>query len=395
MKYNFDSVPDRSNTASLKWDRNFRLENLSGDRDINSMWVADMDFPCAKAIVEAVGARACHPIYGYSYYDKEQVPGAIGDWLFNRFGWKVDLKDIFYAPGVVTALGVLISEFTKAGEGVIIQPPVYYPFRRAIESAGRKTIENPLVNTSSGYAMDFKDLALKASDPSVTMMVLCSPHNPVGRVWTLEELAKLSEICEENHVILISDEIHMDLTRSAVKFIPAALAGSSLNTITLTAPSKTFNVPGLSISATIIQNSEHKERWRRKAYGAMGLSLPNPFGAEVFKAAYSGCNEWLEQVLCYIDNNFCILKEAIENEIPDIGFEIPEGTYLAWLDLRAAGVSDDLEFSHKLESMEGLLVDPGSIFGTEGIGFIRLNVACQRARVTKAVHSIKRVLEEY
>ena len=187
----------------------------------------------------------------------------------------------------------------------------------------------------------------------------------------------------------------MDITGEGVEFIPAALAGDRMNTITLTAPSKTFNIPGLSISATIIENPDYKERWRNQAYRAMGLSLPNPFGAEAYIAAYEKGSDWLDQVLVYTGENFRMLKELLELKIPDAVFKIPEGTYLAWIDLRKAGISDDIEFAENLERSEGLLVDPGSIFGDEGKGFIRLNIACSSNRVKDAVESISRVLAKY
>ncbi|MBN1622780.1 MAG: pyridoxal phosphate-dependent aminotransferase [Clostridia bacterium] len=395
MKYDFDQMPDRSGTASLKWDRNFRMGPVRYKGKVNSMWVADMDFPCAQPIVSAIEKRAAHPVYGYSFYDKKKVPGAICKWLRDRYNWELAYNDVFYAPGVVTSIGVLIREFTEIGDGIIIQTPVYYPFKKAIEAAGRRVIENPLLNIEGIYKMDFDDLVKKASDPDTKMMILCSPHNPVGRVWSSEELSKLSGICRNNGVLLLTDEIHMDLTRSHITFVPAATAGDRMNTITLTAPSKTFNIPGLSISATIIENPEFKERWQNMAYKSMGLGLSNPFGAEAFIAAYEQGSEWLSQVSKYIDENFIRLKGSLNEEIPEIGFRVPEGTYLAWLDLNKAGISDDIEFAEKLERMEGLLVDPGSIFGDEGRGFIRLNAACSTKRVLDAVHSIKHVLSEY
>ena len=248
------------------------------------------------------------------------------------------------------------------------------------------------MNVNGYYKMDFDDLKRKAADNETVMMILCSPHNPVGRVWTFDELRELSEICKSNDVLLLSDEIHMDLTRKDTVFVPLAIAGDRMNTITLTAPSKTFNIPGLSISVAIMENPEYKKRWREIAYGSLGLSLPNPFGAEAFITAYEQGGEWLLQAVDYIDSNFNILHEALATKIPEIIFNFPEGTYLAWLDLGKYGITDDIEFSEELERREGLLVDPGSIFGFEGKGFIRLNVACPAKRVTNAVESIKRVL---
>jgi len=214
----------------------------------------------------------------------------------------------------------------------------------------------------------------------------------VGRVWTEQELHEVGRLCSENDVLLVSDEIHIDITRDGTEFTPAALAGDRMNTITLTAPSKTFNIPGLAISVVIIENQELKERWKNRAYGILSLGMTNPLSAEAYIAAYDNGAEWLEQVSRYIDGNFRLLKECLQEKIPGMGFIIPEGTYLAWLDLGNAGVNDDMAFAKDLERLEGLLVDPGSIFGEEGRGFIRLNIACPARRVVAAVESIQRVL---
>ncbi|HRX43223.1 MAG TPA: MalY/PatB family protein [Clostridia bacterium] len=392
MKYDFDRMPDRSNTASLKWDRNFRMGHVRYDGEVNSMWVADMDFPCAKPIVSAIEKRAAHPVYGYSLFDRDKVPGAICNWISKRYGWSPACNDVLVAPGVVTSLGVAVSEFTEPGDGIIIQTPVYYPFRKTIEAAGRRVVVNPLICHGGRYSMDFADLEAMVMDPANKLMILCSPHNPVGRVWTEQELHEVGRLCSENDVLLVSDEIHIDITRDGTEFTPAALAGDRMNTITLTAPSKTFNIPGLAISVVIIENQELKERWKNRAYGILSLGMTNPLSAEAYIAAYDNGAEWLEQVSRYIDGNFRLLKECLQEKIPGMGFIIPEGTYLAWLDLGNAGVNDDMAFAKDLERLEGLLVDPGSIFGEEGRGFIRLNIACPARRVVAAVESIQRVL---
>ncbi len=394
MKYNFDAIIDRRGTGSLKWDRNHRF-NAVGDVDgINSLWVADMDFPCAEPIVKALAERAAHPVYGYTYFDNSGFFNLVSEWNKKRYGWKVEKDNILFAPGVVYAIACAISAFSNTGDAVIIQTPVYYPFRRIIEKNNRKVIENPLIKDADGYSMDFIGLQNLASHPDVKLIIICSPHNPVGRVWTEDELRSMSDICSKNGVMVLSDEIHSDLIRSGMRFIPSAVAGDPENTITFNAPSKSFNIPGLMASTVIIENKELKSLWKTEAYYKNGMSLPNPFGLVAASAAYEKGGDWLEQVNAYIDENLRVMKEYIDKNIPSVGYNIPEGTYLAWLDFNNTQYKQDCELSDILYEDFGILVDPGEIFGEQGKGFIRINAACPRARLVDALSKIKTLLKQ-
>ncbi|MBN2559121.1 MAG: PatB family C-S lyase, partial [Clostridia bacterium] len=336
MEYNFDKEIKRHGTDSLKWERNQMMRPVPDNPGINSLWVADMDFPCPEPVVTALTERARHPVYGYTFYNKEKLTGAFTAWTRARCGWKLSEGDVYHSPGVVAAINFLINGLTSPGDGIIIQRPVYYPFTRVIENNGRTVLNNALINEGGRYHMDFDDLERKASLPKTRMMVLCSPHNPVGRVWTEEELGAVGDICLRNGVVLVSDEIHSDLVAEGVKFVPASLAGHPDNTITCMAPSKTFNIPGLMMSATIIHNKEHAKIWEEEAYGKAGFSLPNPFATAAFEAAYSKGGEWLDQVLGYIGRNLGWMGGFIERNMPGVAYVVPEGTYLAWLDLNGA-----------------------------------------------------------
>ncbi len=392
MKYDFDRVIDRKSTYSLKWDKDHNGNGTGKYDNLNSMWVADMDFPCPEPVVDAIVKRAGHPVYGYTYYDADTLSAAAAKWYGDRYGWEVDKEHILFSPGVVASINYSINAFTAPGDGIIIQPPVYYPFSRIITKNGRRLVYNPLKMENGVHKQDFEDLEKKASDPGVGMMLLCSPHNPGGRVWTRDELSRISEICKKNDVVLVTDEIHSDLIRNGMKFTPAAAAGHAENTITCTAPSKTFNIPGLMISSAIIENDEFREKWKTEAYAKAGLSMPNPFGAAAFKAAYEKGGEWLEQVNGYIDSNLRWISQYISENLPNVGYEVPEGTYLAWLDIKGAGWEDDGGFADMLASRTGVLVDPGHIFGPGGSGFIRINAACPRSRLIDAMEKIKSVL---
>lgn len=373
----------------MKWNRNFRGESIVDRTDINSLWVADMDFPCAKPIVDALKKRAEHPAYGYTGFEGSDYYTSIAAWNLTKYSRTVKESDILYSPGVVFSIACAVRAFTKPGEGVIIQTPVYYPFKRTIEDNNRRVVENPLINKGGRYVMDFENLSIAAADESVKMIILCSPHNPVGRVWDESELKKLNDICCQNDVIVVADEIHGDIHRAGIVFSPASKAGHSDNVVTVNAPSKTFNIPGLMSSWVIIENDSLKADWKHEAYGGSGMSIPNPFGLLASVAAYSEGQDWLNQVSEYIDCNIAWIKNFIDNNIPSVGFEVPEGTYLVWLDFNNTLYGNDMKLMDMLDKKMGIIVDPGSIFGFPGKGFIRINAACPRARLEDAFKKIK------
>lgn len=391
MKYDFDEIIDRKGTNSIKWECiTCKIEGT--DEDTLPLWIADMDFVCAQPIINALHKRVDKLIFGYTTYNNDNYFRAVTSWFDRRYKWKIKYEDIFFSPGVVPALGALIRILTKEGEGVIIQRPVYYPFTDMIENNNRIIVNNTLINKDGKYYIDFDDLEEKAKIQDNKLMILCSPHNPVGRVWTEEELKKIGEICIKHDVFLISDEIHSDLIRKGKKHVPIAKIFDNENIITCTSPSKTFNLAGLQSSNIIISNNEIKKKWNREVYDRLGLMEANPFGIVATKVAYEEGEEWLEQVIDYIDENLKFVDRYLVENMPKAKYTIPEGTYLAWIDLR--------EYEYNYKDLKELIVkkaklalDDGYIFGKEGEGFERINVACPRSILINCLDKMKSALE--
>ncbi|BEQ15969.1 MalY/PatB family protein [Desulfoferula mesophila] len=391
MIYDFNKVINRDRTNSVKWE--FVGHHVAGARDDTlPLWVADMDFPCAQPIIDALHARVDRLIFGYSDPYTEEYLSAVTGWFERRFNWIIDPEHLVVAPGVVPAIGVLLRILTQPGDGVIIQRPVYYPFTNMITGNGRRVINNPLSLSDGRYAMDFADLEAKASDPANTMMILCSPHNPVGRVWTPEELIRAAEICQKHEVVLISDEIHCDLVRRGVTQIPTRLLSDSDQIITCTSASKTFNLAGLHICNCIVSSEKIRQEWQAEQRGRMGLSGGNAMGIAATQAAYNQGEEWLEQVLDYLDANLQFMAEFIAERLPQAAFTIPQGTYLPWIDLRGYGLTGP-ELEERILGQANIALDQGYIFGPEGEGFERINAACPRSILTDCLERMAKVLE--
>jgi cystathionine beta-lyase len=402
MRYDFDREIDRRGTCATKWefiqreDTALELERTDrffGEGRTLPMWVADMDFPCPQPVIEALVTRATHGIYGYSSPSEAYIQSVI-QWMKRRQGWEIAPESICIAPGVVPALCMLVQAFTHPGEGVLIQPPVYYPFAAAIERNGAHVVRNPLILEGGQYRMDFEDLERKAADPQVKMAILCSPHNPVGRVWEAEELRRFAEICRANDVLIISDEIHGDLIYPGRTFTPFAALGKALaeQAVICTAPSKTFNLAGLHMSNIIVPDPRLRQRFQQ-ALLKNGLTGVNPFGLAACTAAYDEGEDWLEQVLEYLDGNLTALRQHLRHHVPQITLIEPQGTYLAWLDCRQLGLSRPALHRLMLERAR-VYLDEGHIFGEDGEGFERMNIACPRPvlrealdRIQQAVHS--------
>jgi cysteine-S-conjugate beta-lyase len=333
MKYDFDEVIERKNTGSLKWDF---CEKYLGEKEVLPMWVADMDFRAPQPVVDAVISVAQLGVYGYGE-ESECFYDAAVDWIKRRHGWTVKREWVQFCPGVVPALHLLTKTFADAGDKVIVQPPVYYPFFYAINYGDCVVLNNPLKLIDGKYAMDFDDLE-KKMDQRVKMIFLCSPHNPGGMVWSREDLIRLGEICLENNVIVVSDEIHGDLILDDNKHIPFASLSEefAMNSITCVAPSKTFNLAGLQVSNIIIPNPE-----LAKAFGTSmekcSLTRPNIFAIEAAKAAYNYGDEWLDQLIEYVEDNHRLLEDYIEEKIPLLKVIKPQASYLAWIDCRSLG----------------------------------------------------------
>jgi cysteine-S-conjugate beta-lyase len=388
MKYNLDEKIDRCNTNSLKWEFMNILTDKS-DKDTIPMWVADMDFACPPPVVDAIKERVDRLIFGYSSHETPEYLGAVCGWFKKRFDWDVDPKDVFACSGVVPALNNLVRALTKKGEGVIIQRPVYYPFTTVITQNDRVVVNNSLISNEGYYSIDFDDLERKAKEKNNTMMILCSPHNPVGRVWNENELKKIGQICLDNDVTLISDEVHFDLLRKGKKHIViTTLFEQTDKIIVCTAPSKTFNLAGFNSSSIIIKNKEQKKRWKKE----VGMLMLNPLAIVATTAAYTKCDEWLDEVCCYIDENMRYIDEFIKENMLKAKSIISEGTYLVWIDLNGYGFSAK-ELEEKMISEANVLFDMGDMFGKEGEGFIRINVACPKSTVVECMDRIFRSLE--
>ncbi len=387
MKYNFDVVINRFNTASVKWDG---LENTFGSKDLISMWVADMDFPCPMPVIDALTKRAAHGIYGYTLRTESYLD-SICSWMQKRHDWHIQKEWICHSPGVVPALGFIVNAFTEPGDNVIIQSPVYYPFSKMVEASGRQIVYNPLKFDGERYTMDYDDLEAKVR-AGAKMLILCSPHNPVGRVWTRDELLNLGQICKDNDVLVVSDEIHFDLVYKDFIHTPFAALSEEFaaNSIICTAPSKTFNLAGLQTSNIIIANEGLRARYTNFVE-RLGLTLGNTFGLYALETAYTQGEEWLDELLDYLKGNLDFLTQFIEKRIPKIKVIKPEGTYLVWLDCRSLNM-DALKLEQFMRTLGGVALDDGHIFGPEGSGFERINIACPRSLLEEGLYRIEQAV---
>lgn len=382
----FDKVIDRKNTNSVKWDY---CEERFGRADVLPMWVADMDFESPAVIKEAIIRRAQHGVFGYTGVS-EKLSSSLKDWMKKRHNWQIDDKWIVYSPGVVTSVNTAILAYTSPGDRVLMQTPIYYPFYYSIKNNGRELVANPLKNNDGYYEIDFEDLEKKLSD-NVKAMIFCSPHNPIGRVWKIQELKEVLRLCQKYDVIVISDEIHSDLVFKGHKHIPVgALDREFKNCVTLVSPTKTFNIAGFSISAAIIPDAGLLRKFT-DTMNRNGSDMLNIFGLEAARAAYTYCEEWLEELLLYLEGNLNMLEDYFENNIPQIKVIRPEATYLAWLDCNMLPVPAK-ELKDFFVNEAGVALNDGLLFGKEGLGFMRLNFACPRTLLSEGLEKIKKAV---
>ncbi|MFX1389001.1 MAG: MalY/PatB family protein, partial [Promethearchaeota archaeon] len=362
--------------------------------DVLPLWVADMDFACPQPVIDAIRRRTDQEIYGYSWHKIPAYLDAVSGWMKRRHNWDIDVEWITFSPGIVPALYLLVQTYTNVGEKIIIQPPVYSPFFKGIENNGREVLFNQLQYENKTYTINFEDFEEKAKDPLSKMFILCSPHNPVGRVWTKKELKRLGDICLENDILIVSDEIHHDLILSGYNHTLFSTISKELenNIIMCTAPSKTFNIAGLQTSNIIIPNVKLRESFNNSIINKLGLMLPNNFGVVALIAAYNEGEEWLEQVLKYIESNFNFLKDFVREKIPKVDFIDPQGTYLAWLDCKELGMNDE-ELKAFLVKKAKVAIESGSTFGPGGEGFVRINVGCPRLILEDCMNRICSALE--
>ena len=380
--YDFDKIVDRHATANIKYDLRSKF---FGKDDVLPMWVADMDFETPDFIRNAVTERAKHPIYGYSFREDSYYKSII-NWIHRRHNWDIVADWIVYSPGIVPALNFSSLAFTVPGDTIIVQPPVYFPFFTAVTDHDRVVLNNKLLLSNGKYHIDFDDFEDKAKEAS--MFFLSSPHNPVGRVWTKDELAKLGEICVRNNVIIISDEIHNDLILPGYKHIPMASISEDIADITITclAPSKTFNIAGLATSSVIISNEILRRKFE-KVVNNLHLSMGNLFGAVASQAGYTYGDSWVDSLMQYVSTNFKIVEDALNNTDGAIKVIHAEATYMAWLDFRGTGF-DDEKIKEILINKAGLGLSAGPIFGGGGEGFQRINLAAPSSIVIVAMEKL-------
>lgn len=370
MKYDFDKTIDRRATNSYKWD--------SAPEGVLPMWVADMDFRTAPAIIDALQKRVAHGIFGYTrvpdaYYD------AVTSWFSRRHGWDIDRKWIIYTSGVVPAVSAVIKALTVPGDKVIVQTPVYNCFFSSIRNNGCEIVSNPLRRTADTYEMDFDALERCAADPRAKVMLLCNPHNPAGRVWTPDELTRLGNICLRNGVTVVADEIHCELVYQGFKYTPfASLSDAFLHrSVTCVSPSKAFNIAGLQIANIVAFDNDLRSRID-KAININEVCDVNPFGVAATIAAYNEGEEWLNQLVDYLHGNYEAMAEFCRRELPEFPITRLEGTYLVWMDCSSLGMpSDALE--HALLDDARLWLNAGTMYGAEGEGYMRWNIACPRS----------------
>ena len=396
LRYDFDQLLERRNTNCSKHDNN---TVLFGSDDVLSMWVADMDFPVPEPVVDAIKKRAEHPVYGYTF-PQASLYEAIVNRVDRLYGWKIKPEWILFNAGVVNGLYSAVEAFTHIGDELIIQPPVYYPFYSAIKNTGRQVVYNPLKEVNGRWEMDFEGLeklfevrtSFPARTPRIKALILCSPHNPVGRVWTKEELQRLAEICLKHDCLIFSDEIHCELLAPGVEHTATAGLSSVVqaNTITFMSASKTFNLAGLATSYVIIPDAKLRRRYME---ARAGRNSGNVFGYVATEAALTQCDDYLEQLRDYLYGNFKFFTEFINTRLPQLRVAKSEGTYLAWVDMRALGM-DTLELQRFLREKARLALDDGYAFGPGGEGFQRFNLACPRSIVKEALERLEKAIKE-
>ncbi len=394
MKYCFDEKIDRSKNHSAKW---AELGKKFGTDDLFPMWIADMDIKTAPEIVQAMKKKVEQEIFGYVYRPDSYYKSA-AEWLERRFGYKISEKTLIHSPGVVPSLSILVKLMTKENEKILIQTPVYYPFAETIKDNNRTLVTNELVRDENGYyTMNFTDLEEKLSDEKVTLFILCSPHNPVGRVWKKEELAKVGELCLKYNVRIIADEIWRDIIMPGVTHTPLASISKEIEDITITcfSPTKTFNIAGLQASFATFPRKEELERFDHEL-GILDIKRNNPFSLVAFETAYTKCDEWVDQLNEFLNSNMDYTIDFIKNRIPEIKICKAEGTYLLWLDFSSLGFTKE-ELSEFMKREAKVAMDDGYWFGDNGIGYERMNIACPKymleeglTRIEKAVKSLRK-----
>ena len=389
MQYDFDEIIDRHHTSSSKWDN---VGARVGDPEALPMWVADTDFRCPQPVVDAIMRRAQHPIYGYPFVTKDFYDSTIS-WIEKRHGWRLEADWLVFATGIVPVFNTMIQVLTQPGDRIIIQRPVYHPFGYAVVDNDREISDNSLIYKDGKYTIDFDNLRRRAEDSKAKLMIISNPHNPVGRVWTKEELYEMSSICAENGVVVICDEIHSDLMLYGHHHTPMGMLGDEKmrsNVITCYAPSKTFNIAGLRGSAVVVPDKELRTALN-KQFKANRSIQQNIFALPGYVAAYTQCEDYLEQLLPYLESNVDYLRSYLAEKMPKIRLVEPEATYLMWLDCTQLGLSGDDLADFIIHDCK-VAVNRGDGFGEEGKDFIRLNIGCPQSTLKQG---LDRIYEQY
>ncbi len=385
MKYNFDIVVDRSENRAGKYDER---QKKFGTADVIPLWVADMDFQTAQPIIDACVEKAMEGIWGYTYRPDSYFDAILG-WQFRRHGWKIDKEKVSWSLGVVPAMSAIVKVFTRKGDSIMIQTPVYSEFYDITEAWERNVVENQLVEQDGTWTIDFEDFEEKAKDPKVKIFLLCSPHNPLGIVWTKEQLQKMFEICHANDVLMVSDEIHSDLVFHGKKHIPTAMISETArdHVISCISGTKTFNLAGLQASTNVFPNLEMKAAFD-KFWMNLDIHRNNAFSSVAMEAAFNKGEEWLEQLLPYLSENFEFIRDYCEKYIPKIKPNVPDATYLVWLDCRELGMNNERLRKFMIEEAK-LGLNEGYTFGRSLSGYMRLNAACPRSVLEKAMKQLE------
>lgn len=386
MKYDFEKITQRRGTNSYKWDS-------TDDKEVLPMWVADMDFPTAPCIINALEKRVEHGIFGYTRVPEEYYDAVIS-WFSRRHHWKPKREWFIYTSGVVPALSAVIKAFTNVGDKVLTLTPVYNCFFSSIRNNGCELDSCALRYEDNTFSIDYEDLERRAADPKTTLMLLCNPHNPSGRVWTREELRRIGDICIKNNVVVVADEIHCELVHPGFTYTPFASVSEEFqkHSVTCVAPSKAFNIAGLQIANIIVEN----DKWRQRIDKAININEVcdvNPFGVIATIAAYNEGEEWLNQLLQYIHGNYLFFKDYCEEHLPQLPVAPLEGTYLAWMDCRNLGIPSE-ELEEELMKEAKLWLNAGSMYGKEGEGFMRWNLACPRQLVKEGLERFSQFVDK-
>lgn len=382
MRIDFDESVNRRNTGSVKWDMS--------PHDVLPLWVADMDFKVPQEVIRVLKERVMHGVFGYTY-PQDSYYQAVIDWMKRRHNWQIEKDWIIITPGIVTALYIIVQAFTKEEDAILVQQPVYNPFMNAITDNKRKLVNSPLVNVDGYYKINFEDFEQKIIDNNVKLFIMCSPHNPVGRVWTKEELMKMGEICLKHNVLIVVDEIHHDLVYKAYKHIPFASINTEFSNqcITCTAPSKTFNLAGLKVSNIIIENKTIRKKYL-DFIKRISLGTSNTFGLLACETSYNYGDKWLEDVIEYIEENKKLVIDYFAKNFPQIKITNSEATYLLWIDCRSLNI-DYKELEEKMFNDAKVWLNHGYVYGDEGKGFVRLNLACTKEVLKQALERMKKV----